>query len=90
MDELKGVLGDEGFPFGGWLWRGAPAEDVLDLLDDKIDVGINVELPWWKLNTLKFCGYPLSDLFFSQGMLTEEDLAVGALLLVEGVESEVD
>ena len=89
LDELEGGIGDEGFPFGAWLWGRASLEDVLHLLNEEIGMGVNVNLPWWKLHCLEFPGdFPLNfDMF--EGMLAKEDLPLGRLILVDGKESDL-
>ena len=90
LDELEGGVGDESFPFGGWLWGRASLEDILHLLNDEINMGVNVNLPWWKLHCLQFPGdFPLNfDIF--EGMFAKEHLPLGRLILVIGKERDLD
>ena len=84
------VVTDESFPLGGWKWRGTPGKNVVHLLNDIVNMGVNVNLPWWQWEPLKFSSdFPL-DTWISEGTLGKEDLGAGSLLFVAGEESNVN
>ena len=87
---LERVVADESFPLGGWKWRGTPGKNVVHLLNDIVDMGVNVNLPWRQWETLKFSSnFPL-DIWISEGTFGKEDLGAGSLLLVAGEEGNIN
>ena len=90
LDMLEGVIADESFPLGGWKWRGTPGKNVVHLLNDIVDMGVNVNLPWRQWETLKFSSnFPL-DTWIAEGTLGKEDLGAGSLLFVADKEGNVN
>ena len=90
LDMFERVVADESFPLGGWKWRGTPGKNVVHLLNDVVDMGVNVNLPRWQWETLKFSSnFPL-DTWIAEGTLGKEDLGAGSLLFVAGEESNVN
>ena len=86
----ESVVADERFPLGGWKWRGTPGNNAVHLLNDIVNMGVNVNLPWRQWEPLKFSSdFPL-DTWISEGTLGKEDLVVGNLLFVAGEESNVN
>ena len=62
----------------------------MHLLNNIVDMGVNVHLPWRQWETLKFSSnFPL-DIWISEGTFGKEDLGAGSLLLVAGEESNVN
>ena len=90
LDMLERVVADESFPFGGWKWRGTPGKNVVHLLNNIVDMGVNVNLPWRQWETLKFSSnFPL-DIWISEGTFGKEDLGAGSFLLVAGEEGNIN
>ena len=88
--KLERAIADESFPLGGGKWRGTLGKNAVHLLDDKVDVGINVHLPWRQGEVLKFSSNLPLDFGIPEGTFGKEDFGVGDFLLVAGEKSNID